>query len=103
MINFKAIGQRVKNARKKMGYTQETLAEMLDISTEHLSRIERGAYRPSLGLIEKMSSILETDEGTLMFGSAINTKRNQELIKKIECLSEDKKEALSMIIDLIDG
>lgn len=101
MINFKAIGQRIKRIRKEKNLTQEKLAELLDISTEHLSRIETGSYRPSLALIEKISKIYEVDEQALMFGNNTETQKSNELSEKIECLSDNKKQAVSIIIDLI--
>ena len=101
MINFKAIGQRIKRERKMNGLTQEKLAEMLEISTEHLSRIETGSYRPSLLLIEKISEIFNIDESELMFGSSDDKRASKELIDKIDTLSYKKKSAVSLIIDLI--
>ena len=101
MINFKAIGQRIKTYRKLNGLTQEKLAEMIEVSTEHLSRIETGAYRPSLLLIEKISEIFNIDESELMFGSIYEINTNTELVDKIELLPTKKKQAVSLIIDLI--
>lgn len=101
MINFKAIGQRIKRIRKEKDLTQEKLAELLNISTEHLSRIETGSYRPSLALIEKISEIFETDEQTIMFGNIIEAQKSNELSEKIDGLSDNKKQAVSIIIDLI--
>ena len=101
MINFKVIGRRIKNLRNEKGYTQEAFSEMLDISTEHLSRIETGSYRPSLGLIEKISEKLGITEEVLMFGDESDKGENLELADKIECLSEKNKEAIKIIIDLI--
>lgn len=101
MINFKAIGQRIKYERKQKGLTQEKLAEMLEISTEHLSRIETGSYRPSLNLIEKMCKIFKINESELMFGKSSDFSSNKLLAEKIESLTNDKKQALSIIIDLI--
>ncbi len=101
MINFKAIGQRIKLLRKEKDLTQEKLAEILDISTEHLSRIETGSYRPSLALIEKISEIFEVDEQNLMFGNSSEVHETNELSKKIESLANNKKRAVSIIIDLI--
>lgn len=101
MINVKAIGQRIKRERKLNGLTQEKLAEMLEISTEHLSRIETGSYRPSLLLIEKISDIFNIDESELMFGSSGDKRASKELIDKIDTLSNKKKSAVSLIIDLI--
>lgn len=101
MINFKLIGQRVKNARREKGFTQESFSELLGISTEHLSRIETGAYRPSLQLIEKICCVLEITEEELMFGNKSDTKATTELTNKIACLSPQKQQAIELIIDLI--
>lgn len=101
MINFKAIGQRIKRIRKGNDLTQERLAEMLNISTEHLSRIETGSYRPSLSLIEKISDIFKIEEQIIMFGNGFDESSDKELCDKIECLSEDKKQAVKLILDLI--
>lgn len=101
MINFKLIGQRIKNLRRGKGLTQEIFSEQLGVSIEHLSRIETGSCRPSLQLIEKICSILETTEESLMFGNKSSSKNNTELTNKIACLSPEKQQAISIIIDLI--
>ena len=101
MINFKMIGQRIKEGRKKKGFTQEAFSEMIDISTEHLSRIENGAYRPSLSLIEKICSVLEVTEKELMFGTKSETETTSQLANKIACLPLRKQQAIESIIDLI--
>lgn len=101
MINFKAIGQRIKKLRKEHSYTQEKLAEILDISTEHLSRIENGMYRPSLTLIEKICDIFDVSEAELMFGASYESSVNEDLYNKIENLTPDKKKVILTIIDLV--
>lgn len=100
MINFKLIGQRIKNSRREKGFTQEVFSELLGVSIEHLSRIETGSCRPSLQLIEKICQILEISEENLMFGNN-NTNNSSELINKIAFLSPEKQQAISVIIDLI--
>ncbi|MBR2892751.1 MAG: helix-turn-helix transcriptional regulator [Clostridia bacterium] len=101
MLDFKAIGKRIKKLRENNGYTQEVFAETLDISIEHLSRIETGACRPSLGLIEKIGTALGADEQKILFGSPSECGITRELYDKIDCLPKDKKQALFMIIELI--
>ena len=101
MLNFDLIGKRIKKARLEKHYTQEKLSEMLNVSVEHLSRIENGAYIPSLGLIEKISEILEFDESFLMFGNCYLSGIDKELYDKLNLLDEDKKKALLIIIDSI--
>ncbi len=101
MINFKAIGQRIKFHRKKNLYTQEQLAEKLNLSTEHLSRIENGTYRPSITLIEKLCNVFTINEAELMFGIASEKEYNKELYDKIELLSEEKKQIIIQLIELM--
>ncbi len=101
MINFKLIGQRIKNARRENGYTQEEFSEILGISIEHLSRIETGACRPSLRLIEDICTKLKTSEEEIMFGNQNINKQINELTDKIAYLTPEKQKALSMIIDLL--
>ena len=101
MINFTLVGKRIKKARLEKHYTQEKLSEMLNVSVEHLSRIENGGYRPSLGLIEKISDILETDESFLMFGNHDISDMDKGLYDNIESLERNEKNALLTIIDAI--
>lgn len=103
MINFKAIGARIKSERKRLSMTQEKLSEVLEISIEHLSRIENGAYRPSLLLIERMSCVFGIDEEELMFGNDKDRVENLTLYEKIEAMDDKKRKALLMIIDLLDN
>ncbi len=95
------IGKRIKNARINAGYTQEQLSESLSVSTEHLSRIETGASRPSLPLLEKIAELLNIDESQLMFGSKSETISDLETYKKIIMLDQSKKKAINTIIDEI--
>ncbi|MBR4211991.1 MAG: helix-turn-helix transcriptional regulator [Oscillibacter sp.] len=101
MINFKALGKRIKKARKKKGLTQEKFAEMVDIATEYESRIETGAARPSLVLLEKISSVLEMDEAEIMFGNKSDEEEVKDLMNKIFSMDAKKRRAVEHIIDVI--
>ena len=101
MINFKALGKRIKKARKEKGLTQEKFAEMLDIATEYESRIETGAARPSLVLLEKISSVLEMDEAEIMFGNKSDEEEVKDLMNKIFSMDAKKRRAVEHIIDVI--
>ena len=101
MINFKALGKRIKKARKEKGLTQEKFAEMIDIATEYESRIETGAARPSLTLIETISAVLEVNEAEIMFGSKSEEKEAQDLMEKIFSMDKKKRRAVERMIDVI--
>ncbi len=57
-LNFDDIGEKIRKERKKRGITQESLSEMADISTQHLSRIERNVRKPSLETVHRIASAL---------------------------------------------
>ena len=59
MDDRKLLGKRIKNLRKSKGYTQERLAEIMDISSNYLAGIERGEANPTLALLERLSAGLE--------------------------------------------
>ena len=44
------IGNKISELRKKNNYTQEELAEKLNVSRQTISSIETGKYNPSLEL-----------------------------------------------------
>lgn len=60
------IGKAVKAQRKTRRMTQETLAAQLDITSQYLSRIERGVVRPSLELLYHMAVVLDIPIYTLL-------------------------------------
>ena len=101
MLNFKALGRRVQALRKAKGLTQEKLAEMVDIAPVYMSRIETGASRPSLFLIENLSTVLDIGEEELMFGTPSEDMESKALTDKISALDDKKRKAAEHIIDEI--
>jgi len=59
------LGRNIKFARKSKNLSQNKLAELLDISREHLAKIETAKRTISLGLLFNMCEILEVNETTL--------------------------------------
>ena len=49
------IGKYIAGKRKALGMTQEELAEALNVSLGHLSKMERGKRKPSIDLIVAMA------------------------------------------------
>ena len=61
------IGTRIKEFRRKQGFTQEKLAELAGIDYKYLQRIE-GKNPPALKVdtIEKLAKALKTDPHLLL-------------------------------------
>ena len=57
-LDYHGIGQRIRKYRRALDYSQETLAELVDISTTHLSHIETGATKLSLPVFISIAEAL---------------------------------------------
>jgi len=64
---LKKFGLNVKIQRLKKGYTQEELANKMNIHLTYLAKIETGRINMSLGKILELSKTLKTDINNLLF------------------------------------
>lgn len=73
-LDYKLIGSRIHNARINKGFTQEVLAEKLDVSIAFLSRIERGTTEINLKRLSQICNLLDVTEGDILNGSSSSSK-----------------------------
>ena len=59
-INYQQLGIRVRKKRKSMNIQQKGMAIAIGTATNHLNDIERGRKKPSLELLMRISSFLDT-------------------------------------------
>lgn len=52
------LGKNIKYHRYRKRLTQEKLAEVLNVSSNYVGRLERGQHSPSLEKIEKIANAL---------------------------------------------
>ncbi len=52
------IGEAIKNRRKELNITQPHLAELANVSTNTLYKLERGQGNPSLEVLVKLTEVL---------------------------------------------
>lgn len=57
-INFVAMGQRIRLARKEQNISSEVLAEKINLAVESLWHIESGARKPSLQTLCNIAEVL---------------------------------------------
>ncbi len=93
-IDYKVIGQRIREVRKERNITQAKLADKLDISVVFLSRMERGVSEISLKRLMQICSILDVPverilSGTQKENSVYLFKEFDELLEN--CSSEKRK------------
>ena len=72
-----ALGQRVKDLREDLGWSQEKLAERADLDATYISGIERGQRNPSLNALNRLAHALGINLSDLV--SALRTPRRREV------------------------
>jgi len=102
-IDFKVIGNRIKNERKLSNQSQESLAEKLNISTSFQSRMERGATTISLDMLTRIAEALVIPLSRLVTGVAdcSDESLDEELSSATNDFSPNEKRLLLDIANLI--
>lgn len=58
---LKIVGKNIQKQRKLKGYTQESFAELMNVSWSYVSKIECGILNLSLGKIYDFATFLKVD------------------------------------------
>lgn len=99
----KIFGKILRNFRIKNNLTQEQLSEKLGISLKYISRIENGNNGVKTQTLIKYMNILSITPNTI-YSDFIHNERilkDIEISQKISLLSDEKKDFLNSIIDLL--
>lgn len=88
---LKEVGSRVQQARKKLKLSQAELAEMVQISTSHLSDIENGKTNIGLDIFISLTEALQVSADWLLQTNVpqVNTIQNQEASEILEVHAEE--------------
>ena len=80
----KFLAEQIKLHRKKANLTQEELAEKVDLSTQHISRIESACYILSLKSFFMIAKVLKIDLRIFGYNSDLTeNQRKNQLIQNI--------------------
>lgn len=91
-MNYYEIGQRIRKIRKANQLSQEQLAELVGISTTHMSHIETGNTKLSLQVFVDIANALsvQTDELLYDVPSINKTYIKQEISELLDsCTTKD--------------
>lgn len=99
-MDLSPIGSRIKAARENKKITQEELAALLDMSTTHISVIERGVKPPKLETFVRIANVLGVSSDYLLMDIIDNPAdvvagELSELISKLS--QKEKEKALTII------
>ncbi len=99
-IDYAAIGNRIRIERIKLGISQATLAEKIDISTTHMSHIETGSTKLSLATFIRLTETLNVLADKLLFPAPEGNNENV-VADVVKCLNTCNDKELSVVSDVV--
>ena len=88
-LNYYEIGQRIRKYRKAYNLSQEQLAEMVGISSTHLSHIETENTKLSLTVLADLAEVLSVQTDELLYDLQTGNKSfaTEEILKILDSCS----------------
>lgn len=104
LVDFKEMGARIARRRRELGYKQHEVCEMINVNSKYLSNIETGRSAPSLDTIMLLCKHLHMTPDYILLGTNIpaSTDRIQEIFEKLQTLSENDRQIVLGMIELLD-
>ena len=101
----KAVGSRIKQLRKQMGWTQKELANRIDGSYQQLNKYKSGIHTPPLDKLVQLAEALDTTTDYLIIGeqSEETPLHNKRLLERFRLLKSFNSNDQETVINLIDA
>ncbi len=97
-MDYVDLGRRIRKQRTQLGWTQETLAERVNVSTSFVGHVERGTRKASLETLVSIANTLNVSLDYLLSGSLQN---NTVIGPMPQGLNQNQRAALQEILSTI--
>ncbi len=94
------LGERIQDLRKKKGYSQEKLADHLNMSRQAVAKWEQDICEPNINCLISMSELFEVDLDYLIAGK-IKEKTGEKIIVKEKEHLLDKIDIILLLVLII--
>lgn len=95
---LKEIGKRIAIRRKQLDYTQEQLAEMMEVSIQMVSNLERGVKAIRIDNLINLSRILQVSTDFILTGRSAS-QEDTVLAEKISQLSPENQKMIELLVN----
>lgn len=102
-LDFEIIGKRLREIRLSKGFTQEYVANKVDVNTSHISNIENNRVKVSLSALVNICNTLETTVDYVLNNqyTDFDSVLNQNILNELQKCDEDMKERILKIIQVL--
>lgn len=98
MANLMEIGKRIQNRRKQLGFTQEHLADEMNVSVQMVSNLERGNKSIRIDNLIRLCQILDVSTDYILTGKENNSDISA-LTQQIAALPEKEKGMIRVLVE----
>lgn len=95
------VGERIQDLRKKKGFSQEKLAEYLNMSRQAVAKWEQNVCEPNLDCLARMSDLFGVDLDYLIRGKASEEVKPDNVVHEKETIIIKEKDNLLDRKDII--
>lgn len=95
------MGDKLKSKRIQLGYTQEKVAELTNISYSTYSKIENTIQSPSLDTLIRISVVLDISMDYLIFGNENTKKCHTDISDIVTLLNNADFKQVHYVCDLL--
>ena len=100
-MDLKKIGKFIAENRKKAGFSQESLAEELDISNRSISKWERGICLPETSKMPALCKLFNITINDLFSGEIVDMKdSSKKLEENLFTLAKEKEQKDKQLLAL---
>ena len=92
------LGMRIRKTRAKAGITQSELAEMMNMTDNQISNIERGLCEPHAEVLRRISEVLGVSTDSLLF-DMVEDGPLVAKVREVEKMPPDIQNQVALIID----
>ena len=98
------LGKKIQQIRKSRGFTQEKLAEIIEMDSGYICKMETGRHTPSLETLEKLANALKVELSEFLnFETLVEADYKSKLIELIEVLPKGKQRQLYNVARALEG
>lgn len=104
-VNTIKIGKNIQSIRKSNGYTQEKLAEKIEVSVRYVSDIEQNRANPSYEVLIRICNLFKVSMDQI-FSEYLTTKENKNIeysLTGFDRLSKKDKETIGNLISYFNA
>lgn len=77
-MDMQMLGKRIAHQRQNKAYTQEELALKLGVTSQAVSKWERGSSSPDIGLLAQLCQVLEVSSDELLGLDTVDDRREED-------------------------